>query len=391
MDKIYSVAEFIAEMNELLSFPVTVEGEVSSFRVNQGKWIFFDLKDEKAEALVSCFSVAWKMKAPLEDGMRVRIYGNPKIFEKSGKFSITVERVEPVGEGALKRAFELMKRKLESEGLFDAARKRPLPEYPRSVGLVASRESAAAGDFLRIMNDRWGGTTVYLYHVQVQGEGAAEQLSEGIRYFSSPEAEPVEVLAVIRGGGSLEDLQAFNSEDVARAIFASRVPTVAGVGHERDETIADFVCDVRASTPSNAAQRIFPVRSEVLSRVDSCVSRAESRFEALLSRCRHRVEAGVQAILLAVSKEAVRCESLVFVLRSHLGRFADRLVHYKQSVDFLARSVANLNPERLLARGYAIVRRQGRLVRDAAELRIGEGIDIRLGKGEIGAEVKSTE
>jgi exodeoxyribonuclease VII large subunit len=388
MEKIFSVSEFIAEVNALLAFPVVIEGEVSSFRVNQGKWVFFDLKDEKAEALVNCFGVVWKLNAPVEDGMRVRIYGTPKIFEKSGKFSITVERIEPVGEGALKRAFELMKKKLEAEGLFSPARKRALPEFPKSIALVASRESAAAGDFLRIMGDRWGGVTVHLYHVQVQGEAAKDQLVEAIRYFSSPEAPEVEALAVIRGGGSIEDLQAFNSEEVARAIYASRVVTVVGVGHERDETIADFVSDVRASTPSNAAERLFPKRTEVSAHLDHLVARAEGRFGAILAASRERISASLQSVFNALSRQSGRYRGLVGVLKSQLGRFAERLVHYKGSVDLLGRSIANLNPERLLSRGYAVVRREGAIVRDASSLAIGEGIEVRLGKGSIGADVR---
>lgn len=389
MEKVFSVSEFVAEVNALLAFPVAIEGEVSSYRVNQGKWVFFDLKDEKAEALVNCFSVVWKLNVPLEDGMRVRVYGTPKIFEKSGKFSITVDRVEPVGEGALKRAFELMKKKLESEGLFSASRKRQLPPFPRSIGLVASRESAAAGDFLRIMDDRWCGTEVHLHHVQVQGEGAKDQLVSAIRFFSSPEAPEVEALAIIRGGGSAEDLYAFNSEEVARAIYASRIVTIVGVGHERDETIADFVADVRASTPTNAAERLFPKRSEVQSALDHLVARTESRFEATLALTRHRIVSDVEAVFHALSRSSGRYRALVEVLKAQLGRFAERLVHYKGSVEFLSRSVVNLNPERLLARGYSIVRKDGRIVRDASVLGVGDGIDVRFGKGEVEAEVKS--
>jgi len=385
MDKVFSVSEFLGEINALLSFPVVIEGEVSSFKVNQGKWVFFDLKDEKEEALISCFMTAWNLKTAVEDGMRVRIYGSPRIHVKSGKFSVTVERIEPVGEGALKRAFELMKKKLESEGLFDEARKRAIPEFPEHIGLIASRDSAACGDFIRILENRWSGVTVHLYHTQVQGEAAVGQIVEAVKYFSSSEAPVIDVLVIIRGGGSLEDLQAFNSEDVARAIFGSRIPTVVGVGHERDESIADYVADVRASTPSNAAERVVPVRQEVLRRIEASSSRISGLFTTLLSGYQNRIAASVSLIMRVFARQSDHYLNLVAMLKLHLGRFNDRLVHYNNAVGLLSRTVVNLNPERLLSRGYAIVRASGKVVRDSASLGKGQHLNIRLGKGSVEA------
>jgi exodeoxyribonuclease VII large subunit len=389
MDKVFSVSEFVNEVNALLAFPVAIEGEVSGFSVNQGKWVFFDLKDEKEEALAPCFMVAWKLKTPIEDGMRVRVYGSPRIHPKSGKFSVTVERVEPVGEGALKRAFELMRKKLESEGLFAYERKRALPRFPEHIGLVASRESAACGDFIRILNNRWSGATVHLYHVQVQGEAARPQITEAINYFSSPEAPQVEVLVIVRGGGSLEDLQAFNSEDVARAIFASRVPTVVGVGHERDESIADYVADVRASTPSNAAERVVPEKREMRLQLGSMADRISSLYQAILVDHQHRIDVSVNAIFRVFTGQADRYLNLMSILKVQLGRFGDRLVHYKGAVDLLSRTVANLNPERLLSRGYAIVRCGGKIVKSASQLKKGDSMNVRLSKGSIDATAES--
>jgi exodeoxyribonuclease VII large subunit len=389
MDKVFSVSEFVSEINALLAFPVAIEGEVSGFSVNQGKWVFFDLKDEKEEAIVPCFMVAWNLKVRIEDGMRVRVYGSPRVHPKSGKFSVTVERVEPVGEGALKRAYELMRKKLESEGLFADERKRAIPRFPEHIGLIASRESAACGDFIRILNNRWSGATVHLYHVQVQGEAARAQITEAINYFSSPEAPQVDVLVIIRGGGSLEDLQAFNSEDVARAIFASRVPTVVGVGHERDETIADYVADLRASTPSNAAERVVPDKREMRAAVGALSDRTGSLYQALLVDHQHRIVMSVNAIFRVLAGQTDRFDNLMSVLSVHLGRFGDRLVHYKGAVDLLSRTVANLNPERLLSRGYAIVRSGGKIVKDASQLERGDKLAVRLSKGSVDAIAES--
>ncbi len=385
MDKIFSVSEFIGEINALLAFPVAVEGEVSGFGVSQGKWVYFSLKDEKEEAIAPCFMVAWNLKTPIEDGMRVRVYGSPRVYPKSGKFSISVDRVEPVGEGALKRAFDLLKAKLESEGLFALERKRALPRFPERIGVVASRESAAFGDFIRILNNRWSGAVVHLCHVQVQGDGASAQIANAIKYFSTPDAPSVDVIAIMRGGGSLEDLQAFNSEEVARAIFASRIPTVVGVGHERDESIADYVADVRASTPSNAAERIVPSRVDILGQIEANVSHVENSFLALLSDHQHRIMASVATIMRVFTRQSDHYLNLVSIIKLQLGRFGERLVHYKGAVDLLSRTVVNLNPERLLSRGYAIVRSAGKVVKDSASLTKGQRLDIRLGKGSIEA------
>lgn len=391
MDKVFSVSEFVSEINALLAFPVAIEGEVSGFSVSQGRWVFFSLKDEKEDAIAPCFMVVQNLRTPIEDGMRVRIFGSPRVHPKSGKFSVTVERIEPVGEGALKRAYELMRKKLESEGLFAYERKRALPRFPERIGLIASRDSAAYGDFIRILNNRWSGATVHLYHSQVQGEAARGQITEAVNYFSSPEAAPVDVLVIVRGGGSLEDLQAFNSEEVARAIYASRIPTIVGVGHERDESIADYVADVRASTPSNAAERVVPDKREMRATVEALAGSIGSLYQALLVDHQHRIANSVNAIFRVLTGQTDRYYNLMSILKVQLGRFGDRLVHYKGAVDLLGRTVANLNPERLLSRGYAIVRSGGKIVKDATRLEKGNKIEVCLHKGNIEAEVLATD
>jgi len=385
--KVYSVSEFISEVNAVLAFPVAVEGEVSSFGVSQGKWVFFDLKDERVEGKVGCFMPVWKLKTPVEDGMRVRVYGTPKVHERSGRFSITVERVEPVGEGALKRAFELMSKKLEAEGLFLEARKRPLPKYPERIGLIASRESDAYADFIRILGNRWGGVEVVLAHVHVQGVQAIGQIVNAFKYFNSPSAPQVDALVLIRGGGSLEDLQAFNSEDVARAMYGSRVPVVVGVGHERDETIADFTADVRASTPSNAAERIVPDRREALAEVEFAMGMVRAGFERSLAEAQHRVHASVESISRAVLTQSARFRTLTGVLAAHLRRMSESLVHYKDTLALTVRTLRSLHPDSVLSRGYAIVRSGGAVVKDAAAVRRGGAIQIRLHKGELNANI----
>jgi len=408
----YSVTEFVGFLNAALNeavFPdgVAIEGEVAEYRVSQGKWIWFLLKDNSS--VLPCFGTVWKLRQPLEDGLQVRIYGQPKVHERSGKFSVVVDRVEPVGEGALKRAYELLRKTLEREGLFDPVRKRLLPKFPRRIGLVASRESAAYSDFLRILGNRWSDTEVNSVHVQVQGKDAVDDIVSAVSFFSA-HPELADVLVLTRGGGSLEDLQAFNSEEVARAVFSSKVPVVVGVGHERDETLVDFVADVRASTPSNAAEIVVPDRIEVGAAVESLRHRLVGRMEQTvgdrLTDMDRSVRVMERGIMSAVSSFRHRQRDLAdaFVL------FADRVASSSRDLSRLeaglltapdalisrlterlssgSRLLESLNPKSVLRRGYAIVRHQGRPLRDATSVAVGGRVDIELHRGQVGARVE---
>lgn len=406
-----SVSQFVEFVNTAFStavFPegAAIEGEIAEYRVSQGKWIWFLLKDENS--VVSCFATTWQLRMPLEDGMQVRVHGYPKVHPKSGKFSINVERVEPIGEGALRRAFELLKKKLEAEGLFDIGRKRALPKFPERIGLIASRESAAYSDFVRILGNRWGGVEIALIHVQVQGRDAVGDIVGAFRYFND-HPDLVDVIVLTRGGGSLEDLQAFNSEEVARAVFGAAVPVIVGVGHERDESLADYVADVRASTPSNAAERLVPDRRDVL----AVVASGERHLGAAMAKA---IEARKQLIVSAaftldryVAEKISACERLAERLRHQLelfsGTVAARQVGIKAFGDRLSvgwrfmreridarlssheRLLRAADPQLLLKRGYAVVRVGGRLLRDAAAVDTGDIVDIQLAKGSLDAKV----
>lgn len=409
--KTYTVTEFIEFVNAAFSeavFPegVTVEGEVAEYRVSQGKWIWFLLKDE--ESTVSCFATVWQMRTPLEDGMQVRIYGMPKVYPKSGKFSVVVERAEPVGEGALRRAFELLKRRLGEEGLFDPGRKRPIPRFPERIGLIASGESAAYTDFLRILGNRWGGVEINHVHVQVQGRDAESSIVAAFAHFNA-HPEQADVLVLTRGGGSLEDLHAFNSEEVSRAVFSSRIPVVVGVGHERDESLADYVADVRASTPSNAAEIVVPDRAEVGAAVDSAVRRIGAALESVLlerkarvDRFVHRLESGVMGAVSSF-RHRLRDFSAAFrsfgdgvaALERDRGRLSERLPSAvvawsaRLSERFAAheRMLKGFDPENVLRRGYAIVRKGDRPLKSANDVSVSETVGIRLYRGGLTAEV----
>ena len=253
-------------------------GEVASFKVNQGKWVFFDIKD--ASGSVGCFMSLFQLRVPIEDGMKVVIRATPKLTAW-GKFSVTVQSIRPSGEGSLKKSFELLKAKLDKEGLFSPDRKRQLPEIPEHVAVISSTSAAGYADFMKILDDRWGGLKVDVAHVQVQGESAPEQMIRAITYFNQCEILP-EVLVIIRGGGSADDLSAFNDEPLVRAIAASRIPTLVGVGHEVDVSLADMVADVRAATPSNAAQLLVPDRHEFSGMLRQLVRRALVRIEGII-------------------------------------------------------------------------------------------------------------
>jgi len=407
----YSVTEFIEYLNAAFSaavFPhgVAVEGEVAEYRVSQGKWIWFLLKDE--QGVLSCFATTWKLRLPLEDGMQVRVIGQAKVHPKSGKFSLNVERVEPVGEGALRRAYELLKKNLEHEGLFAPERKRSLPRFPARIGLIASRESAAYSDFLRILGNRWGGVEVNSVHAQVQGREAVTTIVEAFEYFNA-HPELADVLVLTRGGGSLEDLHAFNSEEVARAVFKSDIPVVVGVGHERDESLADYVADVRASTPSNAAEIVVPDRSEFAvelesrssrllgcmdselaarrSRVDRALHLLERSITATLSSFRERWHDFREAFLRfsqSVERQSVQCATL----RTRLITASDnRLARLRRDLQSQERLLETLNPRTVLQRGYAVVRAGGQAVRSAAQLKLKQEIEIELNRGQVTATV----
>ena len=247
-----SVAEFVDTLNQNLEYSysgVTVVGEVSSFKVNQGKWVFFDLKDD--ESVLNCFLSVFQLRVPLEDGMKIAVKGVPKLT-KWGKFSFTVQNILPVGEGSIKKSFELLKAKLEKEGLFDPEKKRPLPENLEKIGVISSPEAAGYADFVKILNERWGGLKIKVAKTQVQGLVASDQIIRALKYFN--EKNEVQIIAIIRGGGSADDLAVFNDENLVRAISASKIPVVTGIGHEVDVSLCDLAADIVGSTPSNVAQ-----------------------------------------------------------------------------------------------------------------------------------------
>lgn len=355
---IFTVSDFLASVNQTLvyAYPlIEIEGEVASFKVNQNKYVFFDLKD--ASGSVNCFMTVWQLRVPIEDGMKVVVRAIPKLTPW-GKFSLTVQTVRLSGEGSLKKGFELLKEKLEKEGLFSPERKRPLPELPTHIGVISSTQAAGYADFVKIVNERWGGLRIEVAHVQVQGEAAPDQMIRALHYFNVQEALP-DVVVVIRGGGSADDLAAFNDERLVRELAASRIPTLVGVGHEVDVTLADMVADVRAATPSNAAQLLVPDKRELISRARHLVRR-------ILVQTEQAVDDKIRVVI------AQQAKALDIIVQQH------RTV--EQFYIGLASQLVAYNPEAVLRRGYALVR---------GDVKVGSEISIERASDTITAEVKN--
>ena len=371
--------DLIGMINQTLEYAyssVMVTGEVSSFKVNQGKWVFFDLKDE--ESSVSCFMPVWDLRVPLEDGMKVVVRAVPKLT-KWGKFSLTVNAVKPVGEGSLKKAYEMLKKKLAGEGLFDPAKKRKLPEDLTRLGVISSCQAAGYADFIKIINARWGGMKVMVAHTQVQGMDAPDQIIRALKYFN--ERGNVQVIAILRGGGSADDLSCFNDERLVREIAASKIPVITGIGHEVDESLADLVADVRASTPSNAAEMLTPDRKQEMMKVKKNVQRMNQmtmqRIDQYQRENRERINGVLQNLLnryvepmLKVNKDKV--EGMRYQLNE---KWRVTLSDLKQKV----RLLDALNPEKMLSQGYAIL---------AGKISPGELIEITTHDNKIKAEIK---
>jgi len=360
------VSEFVALLNQTLEYAypnVTIIGELANLRVSKNRWVYFDLKDELST--VKFFGTVYQLPGPLEDGMLLKVKGTPKLHNLYG-FSVNVQSIQPAGEGSIRRAADLLKAKLAKEGLFDDSRKRALPYPPQRIGLVTSKQSAAYADFIKIINARWQGVNIELIDVQVQGEPAPAQIAAAIDQFNA-QAEPPEVLILIRGGGSAEDLAAFSSEIVTRAVVASRTPTLVAIGHEVDLSLAELAADQRASTPSNAAELLVPDRKGTLEALQAVTG----QLEQLGNRQVQMARTGLQQQLTDMEQAIQQV-----------------INHRKQMTQATKQLLSALNPEAIMRRGYAIVRSNGKAVRTVNKLAAGGIVDVQLADGGFQATVK---
>ena len=355
---IYSVSDFIATSNDIFekSFPsVLIEGEISSFKVNQNKFVFFDLKDE--ESVLGCFMMVWQLRFPLEDGMKVIAQVKPKLTNW-GKFSLTVEKITPKGEGSLKKSLEILKEKLTREGLFDESRKRRIPQDLQKVAVISSTQAAGYADFIKIINERWGGLKIIVAHTQVQGMAASDQIIRAIDFLNS-QSELPDVIAIIRGGGSADDLAVFNDEKLVRAVANSRVPIITGIGHEIDQSLCDLAADFAASTPSNVAQILTPNKFDEMRFLRSKILRTN---DLLLSKI---------AELKKINREKNQ---------EIRDKILQNILDQKREIQAKKRILESYNPQNILAKGYALI---------SGEIATGKEITIKTIDKTITAEVKN--
>lgn len=354
-----TVSQYIGAVNSILDCglqDLLIEGEVASFKVNQGKWVFFDLKDE--ESSISCFLPVFQLRVPIEDGMKIVVRGEPKLT-KWGRFSLTVKQIMPVGEGNIKKSYELLKKKLTAEGLFDPAKKRGIPENLIKIGVISSTQAAGYADFCKIINARWGGLNIQTAHTQVQGIDAPDQIIRALRYFN--EKAEVQIVAIIRGGGSADDLAAFNDEKLVREIAASRIPVITGIGHEIDESLADLAADIRASTPSNVAEMLTPDKTAEISKIKQSISGLSQRISQEIGSVKEKIRGFVNDSKRQLDNKIENLESTIKLKRQ---------------------MIENLNPENVLKQGYAIVR---------GELKTGNVVKITTFDREAEAEIRNVK
>jgi exodeoxyribonuclease VII large subunit len=439
--RVWTVSELTGKIRDLLArnfTDITVQGEISNCRPAQSGHIYFTLKDDRAQVRCVFFKQQQRgVKFRPEDGLQVTVRGSISVYEQRGEYQIYVEKIEPIGLGALQLAFEQLKKRLEAEGLFDPARKKPLPLLPSRIGIITSPRGAAVRDVVRILTRRFPNVHLTVFPVRVQGEEAAGEIVKALKFFNAKKI--ADVLILTRGGGSMEDLWAFNEEVVARAIAASAIPVISGIGHETDFTIADFVADVRASTPSAAAELVVQTRREFdkhiaelretlagliryrlleysrrvhelsarrgfrrpldllrqqRQRADEMTSRLALGLRARLEQSRRRFTAAhvrivsfdfrvkIAAFRLRLEKRAaeldVRAER---VLRKKRDRFEKLLLQLNER-----------SPLKVLERGYAIATdANGIVLRDAAKVQIGDSVVLQLHRGKLSTEVKKKE
>ena len=383
--------KLLLDKDEILS-QVCVRGELSNYKAHSSGHQYFTLKDEGA--VISCVmfrSDAMKMRFRPESGMKVILYGRVSLFPKSGQYQIYVTAMQPDGVGALAVAYEQLKRRLHEEGLFDPAHKQLLPHYPHRVALITSPTGAAVRDMTRILGRRWPMAEVLVCPVRVQGEGAAEEIAQMLDYVDKHQL--ADVIITGRGGGSLEDLWAFNEEIVARAIYRCTIPVISAVGHEPDVTISDYVADVRAATPSNAAEIAVQDEAAIRSALRQLQLRLEQAEGRKLTHLRQRLDALAQKPVMKRPEAYLQQQELQLeMLRQRLEHAGTAMVQ-KNALRFqrTAAKLDALSPMKVLSRGYAMVTREDAVVRSVTQLQPGDPVAVALSDGTVQCTVDAVQ
>jgi len=417
--RIYTVSEIMSEAKSLMeeTYPdVCVRGEVTGYMMASSGHIYFDIKDEGALLRVVFFKGNHRnLKFTIENGMEVLVSGNLSIYEGRSSFQMKARMVEPAGLGALQMRIEQLKKKLEAEGLFSVERKRSIPDFPMSIALVTSPEGAAVRDFLKVTRRRFPGQRIVIFPALVQGDEAPREIVAAIE--AANEMGGFDVMVVCRGGGSLEDLMAFNDEGVARAIASSAVPVVTGIGHERDFTIADFVADVRAATPSQAAEFVTPSREDLFLRMEDLTVRMGGFVRSLLDDLAQELDDAsvelkdaVRGVFSEVSRTLGEHDAKLRMLsprkvlagrKDLLAQLAGRLAAgakargkaVRGTLEAFAGKLHAMSPLAVLGRGYSIcfTMPERRIVKEAGKVAPGSDVLVRLWKGSLKATIRSAD
>jgi exodeoxyribonuclease VII large subunit len=435
--QVYSVKELNAAVRSALESEfrdIRVLGEISGTRLATSGHCYFTLKEQDSLVKCVCYRSAYRyLKVKPQDGLAVTIRGQLGVFEARGEYQIQVEALEPIGQGALQLAFEDLKKRLAAEGLFDSKRKRNMPRFPQKIGIVTSPKGAVISDMLHVFERRFPGLHIRLFPAAVQGEGSIEEVCRGIGYFS--ESGWADVVIVARGGGSLEDLWTFNTEAVARAIAMCEVPLISAVGHETDVTISDFVADMRAPTPSAAAEILSLTHADILEKVRNWEKQLTRGMRHLLERAqfalqKRAVEGLASTLIRGIGRQLQRVDDYEYRLKENIRATIDlkrslrrgledrlrrrdqrlqlergknrveaarsalcrmietRILQRRKSVEMPAAVLKQLSPVKVLERGYAVVFDiEGRLIKDASTVSVGTEIQVRLASGRLAASV----
>ena len=387
VSQLNSYIKNLFENNRTLS-AVTVKGEISNFVNHRSGHLYFSLKDSDGQVRAVMFrSHAARLRFAPESGMKVIVHGSVTVYPRDGSYQIYVSSMQPDGIGALYLAYEQLKARLGAEGLFDEEYKKPLPRFPRRIGVITSPTGAAVRDIINVTGRRYPIATVYLYPALVQGAGAEADLVRAVDYFDK--SGLCDVIIIGRGGGSIEDLWAFNSESLARRIFECRVPVISAVGHETDFTICDFVSDLRAPTPSAAAELAVPDSSELMLTLDGIIDRCSAALVRSVARARERLDRATDSFT------AERFSQLVEVRREELSRFYDRamlavcgkLDRARGDFSVVTEKLSALSPLSVLSRGYSVVSKDERGVCGVSDINIGDRLSVRFRDGVVAADV----
>ncbi len=415
MDYQYSVSEFIEFINYYLEGvnEVLVQGEISEINLSQGKWFFIKIKDETSSVEVFATAFQNPVCRQLAPGMLINVYGIPKLYKKTAKFSIQATRIVPAGEGNMLATFEKLKQKLELEGFFDESRKRKITRFPQQIGLITAKDSQAYKDFVKVLGERMGGVKIYFYPVSVQGKDSVSSIVDALAFFNKADLK-LDALVLTRGGGSIEDLYSFNTEEVARAVFLSKTPVVCGVGHEGDVSLADLCSDVRASTPSNAAELICREVVETLTDISHMEYKLMSQVKARMAVFYSKVDqfafasqnkvftkiGAIQNTLASFDSSLIQFEHLIQNRKSLANAQAVAIIRKMESaiklacvrIEATSSLLAALDYNKMLKKGFAVVYNEsGKIIKDVKNVKINSLLTIMMAKGVLISKVEGIQ